>query len=165
MLGIWLGKNQFKGYGLWNFNKKLNVYLIFLALMIPLIILASYQSDFLSSYPRLNMRRFSQAEYLNYFLVYEPFYLLNFVRVEWFFRGFMILAFLQFLDKRAVLAIATVYCAIHFGKPLGECVSSLFGGYILGMMVYYTRSVWGGIIVHMGIAFFMDVFALLVHLE
>jgi len=28
----------------------------------------------------------------------------------------------------------------HFGKPLGECISSYFGGMILGIVVYHTRS-------------------------
>ncbi len=163
LLGLLLGRNKFKNYGLFNFSKKLRIYIIFLLMMIPLIYIASTQPDFLDAYPRLKMKYFNAAEYLNYFLAYEPFYLLNFIRIEWVFRGFMILAFVEFLDKRAIIAIATVYCIFHFGKPMGECISSFFGGYILGMMVYYTKSIWGGVIIHMGIAFLMDFFALLAH--
>jgi len=164
LIGGIIGKNRFKGYGLWNFNSKLRIYLIFLLIMIPILYLASTQSDFIAAYPKLKIERFNPTDYLGYFMIYEPFYLLNFIRIEWIFRGFMVLALLQFLDRRTVILIAMVYCVFHFGKPMGECISSFFGGYILGMMVYYSKSIWGGIIIHMGIAFFMDLFALIAKL-
>jgi hypothetical protein len=55
--------------------------------------------------------------------------------------------------------MAVVYCVLHFGKPAGEAMSSIFGGYILGVVAYETKSVWGGIIVHMGIAWTMEIVA------
>jgi len=79
--------------------------------------------------------------------------------LEWFFRGFMVLFFKKYLNTKAIILIAMVYCSFHFGKPLLECVSSFFGGYLLGYIVYKTKSIWGGVIVHMGIAFLMDLFA------
>jgi hypothetical protein len=52
-----------------------------------------------------------------------------------------------------------LYCTLHFGKPMGEAVSSVFGGYILGVVAYETRSIWGGVIVHIGIAWMMEIIA------
>ena len=53
------------------------------------------------------------------------------------------------------------YASLHFGKPLGETIGSIFGGYILGVLALQTRSIWGGIIVHVGVAWLMDLAALL----
>jgi hypothetical protein len=58
----------------------------------------------------------------------------------------------------------SVYCFLHFGKPMGEAISSIFGGYILGVIAYNTKSISGGIIVHMGVAWMMDFFAYLQHI-
>ncbi len=134
-------------------------YLILLACMIPLLVWASLQPDFLASYPRLNPEHVPQ-HYLKWFLLFEPLYLFEFVTLEWFFRGFLILGTVHFLGKRAVLPMAVLYCVFHFGKPLGECIGSFFGGYILGVVSYESKSVWGGILVHIGIALLMDLFAL-----
>lgn len=135
-----------------------------LVLMVPLIVLASTQSDFLSSYPRglksvdLDL---TQLNHLKYFLLYELVYGLDFVNIELFFRGFLILAFLKYAGARAVMPVAMFYVIIHFGKPLGESISSFFGGTLLGIITLYGRSILGGIIVHVGIAYMMEIGALI----
>ena len=48
---------------------------------------------------------------------------------------------------------------LHFGKPLGECISSVFGGYILGVIALYSRNIWGGVVLHMGVAALMELAA------
>ena len=53
------------------------------------------------------------------------------------------------------------YATIHFGRPLGETISSLFGGYILGVLALSTRSIWGGLFIHIGIAWLMEAAAFL----
>jgi membrane protease YdiL (CAAX protease family) len=90
---------------------------------------------------------------------YEIAYGLDFITVEYLFRGFMVIGMMAILGRGAVLTMAVVYCVLHFGKPAGEAISSAFGGYILGVVAYETRSVWGGIIVHMGIAWMMELVA------
>jgi membrane protease YdiL (CAAX protease family) len=60
------------------------------------------------------------------------------------------------LGRRSVLAMAVIYCLLHFGKPAGEAMSSVVGGYILGVIAYETKSIWGGVIVHAGIAWMME---------
>ena len=43
--------------------------------------------------------------------------------------------------------MAAMYVSIHFGKPLGETISSFFGGYILGIITINSRNIIGGTIV------------------
>jgi hypothetical protein len=57
--------------------------------------------------------------------------------------------------------MAAAYAVLHFGKPMGEAISSVFGGYILGIIALYGRNIWGGVFIHGGIAFLMEVLAFL----
>ena len=43
------------------------------------------------------------------------------------------------------------YMMLHFGEPLAETMSSVFGGAILGLLSLRTNSIFGGVLVHMGI--------------
>jgi hypothetical protein len=53
--------------------------------------------------------------------------------------------------------IAT-YCFLHFGKPISESISSVFGGYILGLIALNSRNIWGGVFIHVGVAWLMEFF-------
>jgi len=130
-----------------------------LLIMIPLVAAASTQPDFLSMYPKLRDVEevlFNVDNKWLYQLLHELSYGSDFISVELFFRGFLILAFIKIVGKDAILPMACFYCTIHFGKPVGECISSYFGGLILGIVVYNTRSIVGGLIVHLGIAWLME---------
>ncbi|HEY1023007.1 MAG TPA: CPBP family intramembrane glutamic endopeptidase, partial [Flavisolibacter sp.] len=81
---------------------------------------------------------------------------LDFFSIELFFRGFLIFAFAKYAGQGAILPMAIFYCTIHFGKPLGECISSYFGGIILGVVAYRTQTILGGFLVHVGIAWLME---------
>lgn len=61
-------------------------------------------------------------------------YAWDFVSVELAFRGFLIIGMIKILGKGAVLPMAVTYAFYHFGKPAGETISSVFGGYILGII-------------------------------
>jgi hypothetical protein len=154
------------GFRLKDFNTR--PYFIMLLLMLPLIIAASTQSDFLGHYPRgatfpeLDPQN---SEHWWFYGSYELFYGLGFFGIEFFFRGFLVLAFLEIAGPRVILPMALFYVTIHFGKPMGELISSLFGGTILGIVTYYSRSIIGGIIVHVGIAWLMELGALIGNLS
>ncbi|GJM60637.1 hypothetical protein PEDI_11890 [Persicobacter diffluens] len=94
-------------------------------------------------------------------VLFESAYSLSFVMVELFFRGFLVLAFYRYLGSRVVLAMAMSYMVFHFGKPLPEAISSLFGGYLLGILSMQSKNIWGGVVVHVGIALLMELFAFL----
>ena len=148
----------FYGFTRKNFNTK--PYFIMLLLMVPLIIAASTQADFLESYPRV--QRFDSLDIGNtghwkQFALYEFLYGLDFFTIEFFFRGFMILAFVGIVGPRAIIPMAYIYFVIHWNKPMGELISSFFGGSLLGIVAYYSKSILGGIIVHVGIAMMMEV--------
>lgn len=147
-------------YGLAPSQIDAGVYLQMLAVMLPVLVAASFLPSFLRQYP---MYKSSQAHHFlsvgEWVTVagYEVAYGLDFITVELFFRGFMVLGLTSFLGRRSVLPMAVTYCFLHFGKPAGEAVSSVVGGYILGALAYETRSIWGGIIVHVGVAWLMEI--------
>lgn len=137
-------------------------YFIMLAIMFPLIVMVSFLPAFIRQYPMY--KGTDAAAYLNIsewitVSAYEFVYGLDFVTVEFFFRGFLVIGMMGLLGRSAVLAMAATYCFLHFGKPAGEAISSIFGGYILGVIAYETKSIWGGIIVHVGIAWMMELVA------
>ena len=151
-------EQSFFGVTVKNFQWK--PYLLMLIIMLPLISIASTQQDFQNMYPKLKSITgvYSESN-LHWWhkLLFELSYGSDFIGIELFFRGFLILAFIKWVGKDAILPMACFYCTIHFGKPLGECISSYFGGMILGIVVYNTRSIVGGLMVHLGIAWMMEI--------
>jgi len=158
LMVIWkvFDKGQaFYGTTVKEFNTR--PYFIMLLIMVPLIAAASTQPDFLKVYPKLkNMQYLAAPNNGLYKLLYELSYGSDFISIELFFRGFLVLAFAKWVGKDAILPMAVFYCTIHFGKPLGECISSYFGGLLLGIVTYNTKTIWGGLIVHLGIAWLME---------
>jgi membrane protease YdiL (CAAX protease family) len=53
--------------------------------------------------------------------------------------------------------MVVAYALIHFEKPLVEALSSIVGGLVLGIISYRTKSIYGGVILHLGIAFTMEI--------
>ena len=153
-------------YGLQNIKKvKLKPYWMMILLMIPLLLLASYQPDFLREYPRY--QRSGGSLIIKYFSFpkfavvsfYELSYAFGFFIVEIIFRGYFIFALVKYLGKDVVLPMAVTYCVLHFGKPVGEAISSFFGGFLLGVVALKTNNIYGGILIHIGIALLMELFA------
>jgi hypothetical protein len=141
-------------------NIKLRPYFYLLFFMLPLIVAASVQSDFLHVYPKVKnvdfINGYSQRPIL-WKAFYEISYGLDFMTIELFFRGFLVLSFVRFAGVDAILPMAVFYTTVHFGKPMGECISSYFGGIALGVIAYRTRSIMGGLILHLGIAYLMEI--------
>jgi hypothetical protein len=44
-----------------------------------------------------------------------------------------------------------------------ETTSALFGGYFLGALAFQTRHIWGGVIIHMGIALIIELLRFFQH--
>ena len=133
--------------------KRFKPYLLMLAAMLPLIQFASKQQDFMKVYPRF---RGVDANPL----IFELCYGFDFVSIEFFFRGFLILSMVNICGVKSIIPAACFYCTIHLGKPIFEAISSYFGGLLLGWVVYKTKSIAGGLIVHLGIAWIMEIAAL-----
>ncbi|WP_189663031.1 type II CAAX prenyl endopeptidase Rce1 family protein [Polaribacter sp. IC073] len=147
-------------YGFSIKNTQWKPYLLLLLIVFPFIIIASFQPSFLKQYPSIG----STGSFINKWLalvIYEPIYLFDFISIEWFFRGFLILGMVKTLGSKAILPMVALYVFFHIGKPTGEIIGSAFGGYILGVVSLYSRSIIGGIIIHMGVAFLMDAIAII----
>jgi hypothetical protein len=164
VISVWLFPKEqtLNFFGLFSTGKSLKPYWLMLGLMVPLLVAASFQADFQAFYPRY--KDTSAAHYLQVpqwltTLAYELCYGLDFVAVELLFRGMMIWILGRYLGIHAVFPMVTIYCMIHFGKPLGETISSIFGGTILGVIAFHSRSIMGGVFIHLGIAWLMELVA------
>jgi hypothetical protein len=146
-------------------------YLFLLGISAVFIGLGSFISDIQNFYPKYNHSGAIQYMNLNgtaewkLATVFELCYGSNFISVELIFRGFMIFAFSRTLGSWAVLPMVASYAFLHFGKPMGESISSIFGGYVLGIISYNSRNVWGGIFIHLGVAWVMELFGWLQNLR
>src|SRR5258708_386995 len=151
------GVGAFFGLTWKNFRGK--PYFLILCGLVPLIALASMRPDFLHTYPKVNNIAFIGGYTRSVWpwnLLYEISYGLDFLSIELFFRGLLVIGLARYAGEYAILPMAVFYCTIHFGKPLGECVSSFFGGLALGVIALRTRSILGGLIVHLGLAWMME---------
>jgi hypothetical protein len=142
----------------------LRPYFQLLLVLMPVIAIASFEQGFRNYYPTYKSN--PVAEVMNWPdfvppLIYEIAYGMDFFNVEFMFRGFMVVGMSRLLGKEAILPMVCAYCFIHFGKPIGECISSAIGGYVLGIISFHTRNIWGGVIVHVGIAWMMELAAFL----
>lgn len=151
---------NFYGLSIKRYNFK--PYLLLILFMLPLIIAAVFLPGFLDTYPTLKVWKYESVFGLSraqMAAIYEFFYLSDFIRVETLFRGALIIGVARFLGKDSIMIMAALYCVLHFNKPLGETISSIFGGYLLGTIAYYQKTIVGGCIVHAGIAGLMELIA------
>lgn len=169
LIGIYLfseRKHMSSFYGLTFRKHNFWPYAVLLILMVPLIFWASTNADFLRTYPTLKIWKYQEVYGLTkaqMMGLYEFIYLFDFIRVETIFRGALIIGLARFLGKDTILVMATLYCVLHFNKPLGETISSIFGGYLLGTIAYYQKNIVGGCMVHAGIAGLMELIAYYAH--
>jgi hypothetical protein len=152
--------------GLQQKNISFRPFIILLLCFIPVIMLAGLQHDFRIAYPKASKVNFV-ANHISQpwitALMFEISYAFDFLIAEVFFRGFLVLAFLRYAGPAAILPMASFYCAIHFGKPMVECISSFFGAIMLGVITYRTGSVLGGLLLHLGIGWMMEAMGLIIH--
>lgn len=146
-------------YGLRIDLTALKPYLLVLALVAPLIIGASFFPDFQKAYPQYKPWNYKDVFDMGIgqrAAIFEACYSTGFLAVETIFRGALAMTMVKVMGSRAVLAMASFYCVFHFGKPAGEAVGAFFGGYALGVLAIHSRSVFGGLIVHLGVAMLME---------
>ncbi|MFN3403000.1 MAG: type II CAAX prenyl endopeptidase Rce1 family protein [Cytophagaceae bacterium] len=146
-------------YGLNLDTKHFSSYFLMLGIMAPLIVWASFQDDFREAYPvytDYGAHNFLEIpEWIN-ILIFEFFYGIDFVFTELLFRGYFVIGMAAVLGKDAILPMVSTYAFLHFGKPAAETFGSIAGGYILGVFAFYSRNIWGGIFIHLGIAWLME---------
>jgi membrane protease YdiL (CAAX protease family) len=120
-------------------------------------ILASFRPDFVNHYPFYSDAKFSLLD----LLVWEIIYISQFVTVEFFFRGFLLSSLQPRFGSLAIAVMCVPYLMLHFTKPWLEAAGAIGFGFFLGILALKSRSIWGGVIVHAGIALCMDCAALI----
>ena len=141
-----------------NFKKDLKIFACFFCFMLPLVYLVSTQDSFLMKYPFY--RPTDASDIWPNLIVWELFYFLQFVSLEFFFRGFMVHGLKDEVGDYSVLFMVIPYCMIHFQKPFLETIGAIFAGFILGYLSLRKGSIFTGIALHFSVAITMDVLAL-----
>jgi membrane protease YdiL (CAAX protease family) len=157
-------------------------YVAMYLLLLPAVLLVSTTPGFQHTYPFLKPgavvmtdwqapasesaetagRGFSQIPpaYWPRFWIWQAFYALQFVSLEFFFRGFLLHSLRRPLGAYSILVMTIPYCMIHFGKPPAETLGAIVAGVLLGFMSLKTRSIWLGAALHIAVALTMDLAAL-----
>ena len=153
-------------YGVCRGTHHVKAYLSLYIVILPILVAVSFTSDFQSYYPMYEPWYFKTVFNLPVWLntvLFETVYIGDFLLVEMFFRGALVIGMASILGRTAVLPMIVVYVALHFGKPVMETISALFGGYFLGALAFQTRHIWGGVIIHMGIALLIELLRFFQH--
>jgi uncharacterized protein len=145
------------GFSLKNAAKGWKIYFAMSLFMIPIVLLAASTDSFLSKYPLFQPPK---NNLFPYFLIWHFAYLIQFVAVEFFFRGFILHGIKARFGFYAVFISTIPYCMIHFGKPFGETIAAIAAGIILGTLSLYSRTIILGILLHYIVALSMDLLAL-----
>jgi len=155
-------RRSFYGLTLREFDYR--PYFAILLILLPILAIASFTDNLGAYYPMYKTtpaHLYWQVPEWVPVLIYEFAYGWDFLTVEMMYRGFFVVVLCTYLGRPSVIAMASLYCFLHFGKPELEAISSIFGGYILGVIALETRSIYGGVIIHIGIAWMMELFGYL----
>lgn len=133
------------------------LYLAMFVLVLPLVWVASGSEAFMIKYPI-----YAEAgESWGQLLLWEAGYGLQFVMLEFFFRGFALFALARYFGSAAIFVMVVPYAMLHVGKPMPEAMGSIVTGVVLGTIALRTRSIYGGVMVHCAVGWSADLFALL----
>ena len=134
------------------------MYFLMLGVMLPIVFVASRSEGFQATYPFFEP--FPNEPLWPRFWIWEGAYFLQFVGLEFFFRGFLLHGVRRQFGAYAIFVMMVPYCMIHFGKPMPETFAAIAAGIILGFMSLKTRSIWMGAALHVSVALTMDMCAL-----
>jgi len=151
-------KESLKEYGLGfgKLNEDKKWYFLLVAPILCFVVIVSFREDFTNHYPFYKLAYRSWTD----FIAWEILYLFQFFCVEFFFRGFIVQACRPVLGVNAIFIMIVPYMMIHLPKPWLEATGAIFFGLFLGVLALRSRSIWGGVLVHITIALSMDIAAL-----
>ena len=152
-------KQSMRDFG-WRWNQvgaHWRGYLLLLSPILVFVVLVSMGEDFVNHYPFYHHAGRSWLD----FLLWELLYMSQFVFLEFFFRGFMLNALRPAIGANAIWVMCVPYMMIHLPKLALEATGAILFGLFLGILALQSRSIWGGVLVHAGVALSMDVAALL----
>jgi membrane protease YdiL (CAAX protease family) len=159
ILAIWAMRGErVRDYfvSLRGFFRHLPIYVGLFLIVLPTVIIAARYESFYTTYPFYKWSNRSAFD----LWAWQALYALQFVSLEFFFRGFMLKALAPRLGSAAIFVMVVPYCMIHFGKPMMETIGAIIAGVALGTLALRTRSIWGGVLIHCAVALTMDLLAL-----
>lgn len=152
-------RERIADYG-WRWGDTHKHWLGYAYLLLPVlgfVVIASFREDFVDHYPFYQL---SGRSWLD-FVLWEALYLLQFASLEFFFRGYMLNSLRPYFGSAAIWIMIVPYLMIHFPKPWLEATGAIFFGLFLGILALRSRSIWGGFLVHAGVAVSMDIASLI----
>jgi len=172
LLRLWVDRKVKGLYGICRGNHHIKAYMWLYLMVLPILIVTAFTPDFLSFYPIGKPQYLAENTALTSeglfgfpiwanLLAFQLVYISSFFMVELVFRGAFVIGMGTAIARSTVLPMVAVYVALHFGKPVLETISAIFGGFALGALAYQSKHIWGGVIIHMGIAFAIEVIRLL----
>ena len=146
------------GLGLKKAVSGWKIYAAMAVFMIPVVTAAASTEAFMQKYPFFRLKGGEAIP--REFWWWEILYALQFVGLEFFFRGFMVHGLKHRFGVASVLVMTTPYCMIHFGKPMAETFAAILAGLALGIMSLKTGTIGLGAALHIMVAWTMDALAL-----
>jgi len=149
---------RIRDYGLSakGFSRHVWIYVALYLGILPVIYGVSHLAGFQRTYPFYKLAHRTTWE----FLAWEGLYALQFLSLEFFFRGFMLHGLKRAIGAHAIWVMIVPYCMIHYGKPMLETMGAILAGLVLGTLALRTRSIWCGVLIHVSVAVTMDLLAL-----
>lgn len=132
------------------------VYFVLFLPVFGMVLMVSSAPDFQAKYPF-----YRDPVGITDLVIWECFYGLQFFSLEFFFRGFLIHGLKDRMGRYAIFVMVVPYTMIHFSKPFYESLGAVGAGSILGLLSLRTGSIFGGWLIHVGVALSMDIAALL----
>ncbi len=153
---VWKERIRDYGWRLRGISRHLPLYLGMFLVVAPFVVAASSGS----ALPRRHPFYEGAGDSWFQLLLWEGAYGFQFLSLEFFFRGFMVFTLARYLGAYAVFAMVIPYTMIHFGKPFPETLGAIVAGTALGTLSLRTRSIVGGVAIHVAVAWSMDFLAL-----
>ncbi len=132
------------------------LYALGFLIVLPFVVLVSDDPSFLKTYPFFRKAGNSWFE----LICWELSYAAQFAGLEFFFRGALLFGAVRLMGPWVIPVMVFPYMMLHFGKPFLECLGSIIAGVALGVLALRTRAIYAGIMIHVGVAWTMDLLAL-----
>ncbi len=134
------------------------MYGVLFAVALPAVVAASFADSFQEKYPFYDLAA-GESFWPNLW-TWWILYWLQFVALEFFFRGFVVHGLAPRLGALSVFVMVIPYNMIHYGKPMPEALAAIVGGVVLGFLSLRTGSILWGAALHIAVAITMDLSAL-----
>lgn len=140
-----------------GFVRHLPIYLGLYLLVAPVILLAfRLFPETARVYPFYRQAGDSLDQFVRWQLIYG----LQFLSLEFFFRGFLLMGLEKRFGLHAILVMVVPYCMIHYRKTWQESLAAVIAGLALGYLAMKTRSILGGVFIHWAVAITADIGAI-----